>query len=138
MYDWGQECVLSLTLAMGQFHQTIWRQMQKFFCTYRVSHEFGQAKFPDGGLALGSSPISILPQLPQKMMLTSKGVKIDSKISHHSRCSSKSVTHSVSFSISLRQQHLAKLWQNCGKTVAKIWQEICKCCNVNQGKLTPF
>jgi len=41
----------------------------------------GQAKFSDGGSVLGSSQFSILPQLPQKMMLGLKGVKIDSKIS---------------------------------------------------------
>jgi len=35
-----------------------------------------------GGSALGSSQISILPQLHQKTMLASKGVKIDSKISN--------------------------------------------------------
>ncbi len=32
----------------------------------RVFHGFGQAKFPDGGLVLGSSQFSLLPQLPQK------------------------------------------------------------------------
>jgi len=35
----------------------------------RAFHRFGQAKFPKGGLALGSSQFSILPQLHQKMML---------------------------------------------------------------------
>jgi hypothetical protein len=38
-----------------------------------------QAKFPNGGLILGSSQFSILPQLPLKMMLNSKVVKIDTK-----------------------------------------------------------
>jgi len=33
---------------------------------YREFHRFGQAKFPDEGLILGSSQFSILPQLPQK------------------------------------------------------------------------
>jgi len=33
-------------------------------CTYRVFHRYGQAKFPDGGLVLGSSQFSNLPQLP--------------------------------------------------------------------------
>jgi len=36
---------------------------------YRAFHRFGQAKFPDGGLDLGSSQFSILPQLPPKTML---------------------------------------------------------------------
>jgi len=49
---------------------------------YRAFHRFGQAKFPNGGSALGSSQFSILPQLHQKMMLASKGIKIDSKISN--------------------------------------------------------
>jgi len=44
---------------------------------YRAFHGFGQAKFPDGGLALGWSQFSILPQLHQKMILASKGVKIN-------------------------------------------------------------
>jgi len=45
-------------------------------------HGFGQAEFPVGGLVLGSGQFSILPQLPQKMMLGLKGVKINSKISN--------------------------------------------------------
>jgi len=28
---------------------------------YRALHRFGQAKFPDGGLVLGSSQLSVLP-----------------------------------------------------------------------------
>jgi hypothetical protein len=34
---------------------------------YRTFHGFGQAKFPDDGLALGSSQFSVLPQLPPKI-----------------------------------------------------------------------
>jgi len=41
---------------------------------------FGQAKFPDGGLVLGLSQFPILPQLPQKILLDSKVVKIDPNI----------------------------------------------------------
>ncbi len=37
--------------------------------SYRAFHGYGQDKFPDGGLALGSSQFSILPQLPLKMFL---------------------------------------------------------------------
>jgi len=37
------------------------------------SVRFGHAKFPDGGLALGSCQFSILPQLPLKMMLGLEG-----------------------------------------------------------------
>ncbi len=59
--------------------------------SYREFNGFGQAKFPDGGSILGSSQFSILPQLPQKMMLGLKVVKIDSKISNLR----ESVTYSV-------------------------------------------
>jgi len=45
---------------------------------YRSFHGFGQAKFPDGGLDVGLNQFSMLPQLHQKAMLASKGVKIDS------------------------------------------------------------
>jgi len=75
---------------------------------YRAFHRFGQAKFPDGGLALGSSQFSILPQLHQKTMLDSKGVKIDLKISNSS-CQSKSVTHSVSPEL-IKLLHFSRLF----------------------------
>jgi len=47
-----------------------------------VFHGFGQAKFSDGagGSVLGMSQFSKLPQLPPKIRLDSKGVKIDPKI----------------------------------------------------------
>jgi hypothetical protein len=48
-----------------------------FLGNYRAFQGFGQAKFPDDGLTLGSNQFSILPQLPQKTMLGLKGVKID-------------------------------------------------------------
>jgi len=50
--------------------------------TTRAFHKFGEAKFPDGGSVSGSSQFSVLPHLPQKMMLGLKEVKIDSKISN--------------------------------------------------------
>jgi hypothetical protein len=46
----------------------------------RAFHGFGQAKFPDVGLVSGSGQLSKLPQLPPKIMLDSKVVKIDPKI----------------------------------------------------------
>jgi len=52
------------------------------FKFYRAFHGFGQAKFLDGGSALGSSQFSILPQLHQKTMFASKGFKIDSEKSN--------------------------------------------------------
>jgi len=45
-----------------------------------VFQGFGQAKFPDGGSVLGSSQFSTLPELPPKIMIYSKVVKIDPKI----------------------------------------------------------
>jgi len=42
-------------------------------------HGFGQAKFEDGGLILGFSQLSLLCELPLKIMLDLKVVKIDSK-----------------------------------------------------------
>jgi len=47
---------------------------------YRAFHGFGQVKFPYGGLVLGPSQFSPLPQLPQKATLNSKVVKFDLKI----------------------------------------------------------
>jgi len=45
-----------------------------------VFHGFGQAKFAYGGSILGLRQFTLLPQLPLKMMLGLKVVKIDSKI----------------------------------------------------------
>jgi len=86
------------------------RERQKEGSTYRTIHRFGQAKFPDGGSAFGSSQFSILPQLPPKMMLGLKEVKIHSKISN-AFCSSKIVTHSVPF---IAFYILYQEWPNCG------------------------
>jgi hypothetical protein len=43
-------------------------------------HGFSKAKFDNGGSILSSSQFLILPQLPQKIKLASKVVKVDSKI----------------------------------------------------------
>jgi hypothetical protein len=42
-----------------------------------VFHRFRQAKFDYGGSILSFSQFLLLPQLPQKVELTSKVVKID-------------------------------------------------------------
>jgi len=47
-----------------------------------VFQGFGQAKFAYGGSILDWSQFTLLPQLPLKMMLSLKVVKIDSKISN--------------------------------------------------------
>jgi len=53
---------------------------------YRVCFTgFWQAKFAFSGLILGSSQFTILPQMPLKMMLSLKVVKIDLKISNSLR-----------------------------------------------------
>ncbi len=64
------------------------------FIYYRAFHGFGQAKFSYGGLVLGLSQFTLLPQLPLRAMLNSKLVKLIFKIII-SLSYSKSVTHSV-------------------------------------------
>jgi hypothetical protein len=51
----------------------------KYLRYYRVFHRFREAKFDNSGSILSWSQFSPLSQLPQKMKLTSKVVKIDSK-----------------------------------------------------------
>jgi hypothetical protein len=50
--------------------------------SYSVFQGFSKVKFANGGSILSSSQFSILPQLAQKMKLTSKVVEIDSKNNH--------------------------------------------------------
>ncbi len=47
---------------------------------YSVFQGFSKAKYAHGGSILSLSQFLILPQLPQKMKLASKVVKIDPKI----------------------------------------------------------
>ncbi len=47
---------------------------------YSVFQGFRQAKSANGSSILSSSQFLILPQLPQKMKLASKVIKVDSKI----------------------------------------------------------
>jgi hypothetical protein len=47
---------------------------------YSVFQGFSKAKFVYGGSIFSSSQFLQLPQLPQKMELASKVVKVDSKI----------------------------------------------------------
>jgi len=42
-----------------------------------VFHGFGQAKFAYDGSILGSGQLTVLPQLPSKMMLGLKVFKLD-------------------------------------------------------------
>ncbi len=48
--------------------------------SYSVFQGFSKAKSANGGSILNSSQFLILPQLPRKIKLASKVVKIDSKI----------------------------------------------------------
>jgi hypothetical protein len=50
------------------------------FERYSVFQGFRQAKSANGGSILSLSQFLILPQLPQKMKLAAKVVKVDSKI----------------------------------------------------------
>jgi hypothetical protein len=50
------------------------------FETYSVIQGFSKAKSANGGSILSSSQFLILPQLPQKIKLASKVVKVNSKI----------------------------------------------------------
>jgi len=47
-----------------------------------VFHGFGQTKFADGGSIFGLSQLSLLSELPLKMMLDLKWIKIDLKNNH--------------------------------------------------------
>ncbi len=73
---------------------------QVAFESIEVHIGFWQAKFANGGSILGSSQFTLMHQLPLKTMLSLKVVKIDSKISN-SLHQSKSLTHSVAFSLTL-------------------------------------
>jgi len=46
------------------------------FAFHRAFHGFGQAEFALGGLVLGSSHFSLIPQLPQKQCSIKKVSKI--------------------------------------------------------------
>jgi hypothetical protein len=51
-------------------------------CRYSVFHRFRQAKFACGGSILSSSQFSVLTQLPLKLKLVIKVVKINLKKNH--------------------------------------------------------
>jgi len=56
------------------------RDRGRWIDRYRVFHGFGQAKFAYGGSILGLSQLSLLSEMPLKMRLNLKGVRIDLKI----------------------------------------------------------
>ncbi len=56
------------------------KKMKFGLSRYSVFQGFSKAKSANGGSILSSSKFLILPQLPQKIKLASKVVKVDSKI----------------------------------------------------------
>jgi hypothetical protein len=64
-----------------------------------VLQEFSKAKSANGGSILSLSKFFILPQLPQKIKLTSKVVKVDLKIIIWLPKISKSLKLTVAFSL---------------------------------------
>jgi len=84
---------LKIFLELISFHciaSNLVNVYRKWTC--RAVHGFCQAKFYGISSVLGSSQISILLQVPQKILLDSKVVKIDQKNNH---LAFKSVTHFV-------------------------------------------
>ncbi len=72
-----EKCTQKMHEEMGRGNLGLSTKINKEI--YRAFHRFGQVKYPDGGSILGSSQYSKL-QLPPKIQLNSKGVKIDQKI----------------------------------------------------------
>jgi len=74
---------------------------------YRAFHRFEQALFAYGGIVLGLSQFTLLPQLPLKTKLNSKVVKIEQKIII-SLCQCKFVKYSVESDFAKKIVHLKK------------------------------
>jgi hypothetical protein len=72
--------VLELQEAVSVTSRKVKLQWEVSCEEYSVFRGFSKAKFANGGSILTSSQFLILPQLPQKMTLASKVVKIDPKI----------------------------------------------------------
>jgi hypothetical protein len=73
-----------MVLLFGSNNFGLVHRITLTFCTYTsllysVFQEFSKAKSANGGSILSSSQFLILPQLPQKIKLASKVVKVDSK-----------------------------------------------------------
>ncbi len=68
-------CHQILNINVFRFCQNI-----RAFFSYSVFQGFSKAKSANGGSILSSSQFLILPQLPQKIKLASKVVKVESKI----------------------------------------------------------
>jgi hypothetical protein len=75
------ELVLKLYLLLSLKRLGIRFESKQINTTERFTDK-GKLNFPHGGSVLGLSQFSILPQLPLKMMLGLKVVKINSKISN--------------------------------------------------------
>ncbi len=68
------------TLSTTGLEHSIANAIKSLSKIYSVFHQFWQAKFAYGGSILSSSQFLLLHQLPQKMELASKVVKVGSKI----------------------------------------------------------
>jgi hypothetical protein len=73
------ECFLWSKVYASSFHPNS-DQSLTLFLFYSVFQGFSKAKSANGGSILSSSQFLILLQLPQKIKLASKVVKVDSKI----------------------------------------------------------
>ncbi len=78
----GLQCLPFRQKAVFDHRQSLQEKERKmnFEFLYSVFHRFRQAKFDYGGSILSSSQFLLLHQLPQKVKLTLKVVKVDSKI----------------------------------------------------------
>jgi hypothetical protein len=65
------------TLDVSSSHLNVKININISMQKYRAFHRFGHAKFNYSDLILGSSQYSLLPQLPQKMVLNLKKDKLD-------------------------------------------------------------
>jgi hypothetical protein len=74
--DPDQPISLEATFSDTRDEQKWYNQLR----LYSVFQGFSKAKSANGGLILSLSQFLIPPQLPQKIKLTSKVVKVDSKI----------------------------------------------------------
>ncbi len=75
-----QEHLLFPSPSAFGFCLKLFLKQKKEFSFYSVFQGFSEARFAYGGSILSSSQFLILFQLPQKMKLKSKVVKIDPKI----------------------------------------------------------
>ncbi len=72
--------LLKLSFLFGGQYKDNKLDLPLHLISYSMFQGFSKAKSANGGAILCSSQFLILPQLPQKIKLASKVVKVDSKI----------------------------------------------------------